>query len=153
MKKLLIVAAVILVLFVGCGVLLTSGDDDTGTDATTTDGATDDTEGESDGDDPLSMSSNEEYPPAEDVTITSCEAGEFGADITLDITNNSPKASTYSIDIQLQDEEGNVVGEAISSVSGLRPGQTAKEEAASFDSPEGGFTCHLNSVDRFSAEG
>lgn len=153
MKKLLIVLAVLILLVGGCSALLAIGADEASNDneTETTEGGDNNDDGENE---PLSMSTNEEFPPAEDVTITECGMGEFDLPkITLEVTNQSPKASSYSIEVQLQNADGTVVGEAIASVSGLRPDQTAIEDAASLDNLDAGFTCHLNSVDRFSDEG
>lgn len=152
MKKLLtIIAAVFLLIIVVAAV--SGGSDDTDTVAAGDSDTTEATDAEDGGNEPLTMSGNNEFPPADDVTITDC-AEEFGfANIKLEITNHSPKASNYTVDVSLVDAEGVVVGSAMAAHNGLRPDQTARTEAVGTVEEGAAFTCELNSVERYSAEG
>lgn len=113
-----------------------------GDDATTTagsDGAAD--PGESD--------------EVDDVVITACAKDDtLGfAEATVEVTNNSSKASSYMIEIAFESEDGSTqVGTGSAFVTGLAAGQKKVEEVTSFDEPgDQPFTCKVSSVERLAA--
>ncbi len=71
--------------------------------------------------------------------------------IVLDITNNSSKQSSYVIDVNFLDADGNRVGDEPFFVNYIRPGERAIEKSFVFDSA-GGVACEIAEVQRFASE-
>ena len=99
-------------------------------------------------------------PGAADVKITACtmSPNEFlGPEATVTVTNGSSKPSNYLVQIAFvskdgatQYDTGNVV------VTGLAPGQSTEQTAASFNSAtrekaKAGFACKVLDVTRYAA--
>lgn len=104
----------------------------------------------------ISNSDNRENPPVDDVSLTDCVIGEFGwAAATLEITNNSSKASSYMITVEVVDGDGNRLEEAFTFIEALRPDQSTVAQAQGLEdvSEASGVDCVLLSVDRYSSEG
>ena len=72
--------------------------------------------------------------------------------MTLEVTNNSSRQSTYIIDVNfLDDDDGARVGDETFFVNFVRPDERVREEHFVFDSA-GGDTCEIAEVQRFAAE-
>jgi hypothetical protein len=71
--------------------------------------------------------------------------------VTLDITNNSSKQSSYIIDVNFLDASGMRVGAEPFFVNHIRPGERAVEPSFAFDTA-GGTTCEIAEVQRIAAE-
>jgi hypothetical protein len=95
-------------------------------------------------------SGNTESPPQEDVVIDSCEAapGLNFATAKGTIRNHSSETSTYFIEVNITDEAGTIVGNAVSSVANVPAGGTATFEAPSTVEMAPGVTCRLAEVNR-----
>lgn len=91
----------------------------------------------------------------DDVVITACAKDDtLGfAEATVEVTNNSSKASSYMIEIAFESEDGSTqVGTGSAFVTGLAAGQKKVEEVTSFEEPgDQPFTCKVSSVDRLAA--
>jgi hypothetical protein len=86
-----------------------------------------------------------------DVTVNSCERGEFGQ-ITarLSITNSTDSAKSYIVTVSADGPDGTRVAELNAASNAVQPGQTANVEAlGSATEPPEGLTCTVVSVDRF----
>lgn len=94
---------------------------------------------------------------SEDVKITKCAKDpttEFPT-ATVSVTNNSSKASDYSITVAFESSDGKTQYDTgLAAVSNLAPGQSTSQDASSLktDVPSG-FTCKVASADRLSAVG
>ena len=110
---------------------------------------------ESDG--PRTVSGNTENPPEADVAITECTTDELGYMQALGtVTNNSSKASNYSVEIAFETPDGSTqLASTATFVSGLEPGQNAPLEAFSFEEApaDGQFACRITGVTRFADAG
>ena len=71
--------------------------------------------------------------------------------IELDVTNNSSKQSTYVVDVNFLDANGQRVADESFFISDLRPGERAVEESFAF-SLEGAASCEIAEVERFASE-
>ena len=71
--------------------------------------------------------------------------------VLLDVTNNSSEQSSYIIDVNYLDENGERVGDESFFINYIRPGEHALEESFAL-STAGGATCEVAEVERFSAE-
>lgn len=92
----------------------------------------------------------------EDVQVTSCQReptlGWPKAQLT--ITNNSSKASTYSVRVSFQSQDGKTqYGEGYALVSSLAPGQTSPKEAPGFAEipADAALACVVTSAQRTAA--
>jgi hypothetical protein len=95
-------------------------------------------------------SGNTENPPQDDVVIDTCEASQ-GLNLVSakgTITNHSSKTSTYFIEINITDEAGTILGNAVSSVANVPAGGTAQFEAPSTAEMAPGVSCTLVEVNR-----
>lgn len=100
--------------------------------------------------DAASSSGNTNNPPAGDVTMATCEQGQFGPTVRVTITNRSSKRSNYLVSANLEDAAGNKVGEANGASNNVEPGQTATADLLA--SANGGFTrCVVKNVERFAS--
>lgn len=95
-----------------------------------------------------------------DVTITACALSDnefLGPEATVKVTNNSSKPSNYSVQIAFVSKDGATqydTGGIL--VSGLAPGQSTVDKAASLKSEvrtqaAGGFNCKVLDVTRFAS--
>jgi hypothetical protein len=146
--------------FIGLGVLAAlfavgvassgSGGDEPAEVAATTDadaaGATDDG--------PRTMSGNTEFPPGDDVEISSCQVDDVlgwpSAD--LSITNNSPEPSDYMVSVNFT-VDGVKIGEGAALSSNVDPGQRAVATAQGTGDVGDGqaVTCEIVEVERFAS--
>ena len=107
-----------------------------------------------DNDDPISNSNNDENPPIEDVSLTECDVNEFNWPVaTLEVINNSSKASSYSITVEITDMSDNRLEEVFTFIEALRPNQSTEIEAQGLEEVSGQFKCKLLTVERLSSEG
>jgi hypothetical protein len=86
-----------------------------------------------------------------DVTVNSCERGEFGqVTAGLSITNSTDAAKSYLVTVSADGPDGARVAELNAASNSVQPGQTAMVDAlgAATDPPEG-LTCTVVSVNRF----
>lgn len=107
-------------------------------------------------DEALSLSDNEENPPADDVKVTGCEHDTYddSIEVVIKVTNNSSKTSDYDVTVEVVDQAGDRMDEAWLYVEKLRPGQSTKTLSWAYpvDVPSK-FECRLLSADRWSSEG
>ncbi|HEX2040578.1 MAG TPA: hypothetical protein VHF47_12710 [Acidimicrobiales bacterium] len=97
-----------------------------------------------------SSSRNTENPPVQDVTVTVCEPGQFGPTVKVRITNHSSKRSNYLISANLENANGDKVGEANGASNNVDAGQTAESDLLA--SASGEFTrCVVKNVERFAS--
>jgi hypothetical protein len=100
------------------------------------------------------FSTNEEHPPAADVTVSSCSE-QFGIVTTgLTITNNSSEASNYIITIGIENGAGEKIGDGFASTNNVDPGQTATIDGTgtvSEGADTAGMRCVLEEVERFAS--
>jgi hypothetical protein len=102
----------------------------------------------------VSNTGNKEHPPAADVKLRSCKVDEYGlVRARLAVTNHSSKASDYVISVEVLDGSGTRVGEAGAFVTALRPGKSARTDAAGDAGGEDSITCKVTQVERLSSEG
>jgi hypothetical protein len=144
-----------LLVIIGLSVAASSGgsDEDPPVAAGGEDTGGEDTGGEDTG--VRSSSGNEENPPADDVSVTSCEADDVGFMVAKGtVTNNSSEASDYIIEIAFESSDGATqYGTGSAFVSGLEPGQNTPLDANSLTEAGGEFVCRITEVDRFAAAG
>ena len=90
---------------------------------------------------------------AKDVTITACKASPTGGRPTAagSITNNSSKASIYTIHVKFKDASGNGVGDGIAAVAKVDPGTKAKWHVTDAVSAKGKVNCEIGTVTRNAA--
>lgn len=87
----------------------------------------------------------------DDVTLERCE-NEFDIAVaTGSIANDSSKASTYFIELNVLDADGTVVGNAFTTVDDVPAGGRATWEAPSTSALPAGGQCVLTSVERMGA--
>ena len=122
-------------------------DSSDGGDDTVADGSSDDSVG---GGAPDPAGDDDEIDDDEIDDIAPCQWVDAET-IVLDVTNNSSKQSTYVIDVNFLDADGNRVGDEPFFVNYVRPGERAVEESFVFDSA-GGVDCEIAEVERFAAE-
>jgi hypothetical protein len=100
------------------------------------------------------FSTNDENPPAEDVSVASCTE-EFGlVTVGLTITNNSSEASDYVVTIGIENAAGDRIGDGFASTNNVDPGQTATIDGTgtvSEGSDAAGMKCVLEEVERFAS--
>lgn len=91
----------------------------------------------------------EQSTESEDVTIADCTADAAGMVAKLDVTNQSSKRSTYSVDVAFESPDGATqFATGWTFFDAVEPGQVATSEAHSFTAAPGEFTCRIVSVDR-----
>lgn len=103
-----------------------------------------------------SLSSNSDFPPPADVSITGCSGPNSATIVTVtgSILNHSPKRSNYIIQGSVVDSTGTQVGTWFEADDNVGPGQSAKFQAVSpVTNPSGAVTCKVLSVDRMASEG
>jgi hypothetical protein len=113
----------------------------------TTDSGSSDTEQSSGSD------SGKKNAPEDDVEIVGCTTNEYDwPEAQIKITNNSSKASTYSVDIAFESADGSVQHDtSMVFVDNLEPGQSATEEASSLKEASGDIVCKVTKVTRFAS--
>lgn len=137
-----VIALIALVVLVIIGALVAGDDDDTDTTAATNEA----TEG------PVSNSGNDDNPPADDVTVTTCAAdptvGWISA--TGTIVNHSSEASTYLGTVEFV-ADGVRYGESPFSSSAVAPGQTVEFTAPGAVDARPNTECRVTQVERFAS--
>jgi hypothetical protein len=91
---------------------------------------------------------------AEDVDIDDCTTDESGSMVAeLRVTNRSPEASNYFIEIAFETPDGDQqLATAVAFVTGLAPDQSTSQVASSLTEASGDFECRVALVERTSAE-
>ncbi len=99
------------------------------------------------------FSTNSDNPPEADVEIVSCAKTVIDTvEVALRVTNNSSKASDYTISIGIEDASGAKVGDGFASTSNVNPGQVANVEGfATLTGSPSSFKCVLEEVERFAS--
>jgi hypothetical protein len=128
-----------LVVLIGISVAASGGGDDKDTN-TASDGVT------------SKLSTNDEHPPKDDVTITACESESEGfASADLQVVNHSSKRSNYTIEITFE-RDGVKIGTGNAFLTSVEPDQTSVDGAiGSITGPSDGMTCRLVNVERFAS--
>lgn len=113
------------------------------------------TDSDTESGDTISNSNNQENPPVEDVALNQCEIDEFGWLVaTITVTNNSTKASNYSITVEaVETNTDNRLAEMFTFIEALRPDQVREVEVQGLEEISGKVTCKLLTVERHSSEG
>lgn len=106
--------------------------------------------GSKDSNSPLTSSVNSKHPPAADVKMTSCTRDSTlgSPDAKLTITNHSSGVSDYDIHVEFVDANGTRLDDGYALETGIKPGQTAKDDAGGLKTLSGKITCKVISVDR-----
>jgi hypothetical protein len=91
---------------------------------------------------------------AEDVDIDDCTTDESGFMVAdLRVTNRSPEASNYFIEIAFETPDGDQqLATAVAFVTGLASDQSTSQVASSLTEASGDFECRVALVERTSAE-
>lgn len=91
--------------------------------------------------------------PRDDVEITRCTVNDTTdwAEADLLVTNRSSKNSTYLVQVEFVDSTGTRLGNAITSVPDLAPGQRARTTARGLDPITVKITCRITDVTRYAS--
>lgn len=104
---------------------------------------------------PLSSSGNKENPPADDVKLGAIATDQFGSlKVPVSVTNNTSKASNYSIQVEFLDAAGARLASDYAYPLALAPGQTAQEtvgQLVTSDKTKQVKDVRLVKVDRYAA--
>lgn len=152
MKKVLSAAVLALALLATIG----SSEEDSGSNESTNTTAG---SGAESSDAPTTAGSGQEEPgqtdEVDDVKITACAKDDtLGvAKATIEVTNNSSKASSYAIELAFETKDGATqIGTGSSFINSLNAGQKKTEEVTSFEEPgDQEFNCRVVSVERLAA--
>lgn len=136
-KKKRFILPLILVAIIGVSVAAGGGDDDSRTSTS------------SETDDGITGAASE----ADDVTITKCEKSQFGANVALEVVNDSSKRSSYVVSLTIEDQDGTKIGEGSDFINNVEPGQKAvSEPLATYTGDPASITCRLTDVDRTASD-
>jgi hypothetical protein len=68
---------------------------------------------------------------------------------TLEVTNDSEKASDYYIEVTFESQDGSTqFGTGLTVINNLKPGQSKTEKVSALEEAEGKIVCTVSSVDR-----
>jgi hypothetical protein len=92
---------------------------------------------------------------AADVAPPTCQSDVSNhVEAVMTVTNPTSKRSNYVIDVVFIDPQGDAIDSETVTVRAVDPGATTTARAVTdTDVPDGGFTCRVTDVDRFSDEG
>jgi len=87
---------------------------------------------------------------ADDVKLIACTDDALGfVQADLEATNSSSKKSDYLVTVAIESADGKTkYGDATAYITGVEPGQTAKQTASAFDKAEPGYVCRISDVNR-----
>lgn len=91
---------------------------------------------------------------AAEATLSACGLNDSGLmAAVVQVENGSSERSNYRVKVAFESADGSEqIDTATARVSGLKPEQTATDEAVSFEDPVEGFKCEVLEVSRTSDE-
>lgn len=101
---------------------------------------------------PLTTSSNDQFPPVGDVSLTKCVRDPYGwVNVGVEVVNHSPETSNYTVEVEFLDSEGVRVDQSMTFASDLAPGQKYSQKMTGSWDDKGKVTCKLLRVERFAS--
>jgi hypothetical protein len=82
-----------------------------------------------------------------DVHITSCTSDGIATTATVQATNHGTNTADYDVTVNFTNSAGVRIGTVDVHINGVRPGETAQQDAVSSGSSTD-VSCQLNTVDR-----